>query len=183
MRLNTFLILVILVSVSVPVTDGYTVNVIDPLFNEGWNLISGTGYYPDETVYVKCHRGGTEYIDLGSAKVNQEGSWTLYFSIEGLEYWPNELGPEYIWMNILSSQGSSKKIFASVSEGSDPSIFPSKEYFDIPTVRETRIISDVLWKIYVKPDFSSILYKGIPINRVAQDRRIIKNLHFRVRDK
>lgn len=159
----------------------YEVNTNEPLYEEGWNRVTGLKYMEGETITVKIHRGGSSYIELGSTKVDKNGEWALYFKLEGIEYWPLGESRGKAWINVFSSSGPVVKFITSVSTGKDANIFPPRDYFQPIVISKNKIIKDILWSIYLNPDVSSILYREVTADKIVEDRRLIKNLHFRVR--
>lgn len=159
----------------------YEVDTSEPLYEEGWNRVTGLKYSEGETITLKIHRGGSSYIELGSTKVDIDGKWVIYFKLEDLEYWPLGESRGKVWINVFSSLGPVVKFISPVSTGIDVNIFPPRDYFQPIVQSENKIIKDILWKLYVNPDVSSILYREVSVNKIVEDRRLIKNLHFRVR--
>ena len=182
-RTALFVYLGILLLVTVPTVTARSINVNEPIHRIGWNLISGTGYYQDETIDVKCEQSASHFINLGTVKADNDGSWLLYFSIEDINYWPVEAGESRILITVFSSRGIPKKIFMDVSDDIDRSVYPPRDYFQTPIHSQTRIINDILWMIYVNPDVSSTMYREVSMDRIVQNRLLFKNLHHKMRDK
>jgi hypothetical protein len=160
-----------------------SVNFNEPFYRNGWNIISGTGYDEGETIIVRCDRGQGQYVDLGTTKANESGAWSMYFLIVDIDYWPIGLGEEHIRINVLSSEGPLLRYNLAVANGSDPSIYPPRDYFETPIKSKTWMIKGILWKIYANPNISSILYRDVSIDMIYGNRHIIKNFHFMLRDK
>jgi len=178
-----FIFSVLLLSASIPTTTASNVDVDNTVHRLGWNLISGSGYYVDETITITCERSTTQFVNLGTVKAGEDGSWLLYFSIEEIDYWPIESGEHRILIIVSSSRGIPKKLFLPVSDDLDRSVFPPRGYFKTPVYPENRIKSDILWSQYIYPDVSSILYKEVFMKQVLNERRFYKNLHYDMRDR
>jgi hypothetical protein len=170
-------------SFSISTVMARSVNFNEPIYRNGWNIISGTGYNEGETVTARCDRGQSQYIDLGTTRANESGAWFMYFMIDDIDYWPIGIGEERIRINVFSSEGPLFRYNLVVVNGSDPNIYPPRDYFETPIKSETWRIKGVLWKIYVNPNISSIIYREVSIDRIVNYRHMIKNYHLTLRDK
>ena len=177
-----FILLVVLLSANIPTTRASNVDFTEPIHKLGWNLISGSGYYEGETITLKFENSTSQYVDIGTVKAGEDGSWLLYFSIEDINYWSVESGEYRILIIVFSSRGIPKRLFLSVSDDLDRSIFPPRGYFKTPVYPENRIISDILWKQYIYPDVSSSLYREVFMKRVLTEWQFYKNMHYNMRD-
>lgn len=157
------------------------VNIDEPVHANGWNIISGTGFIEGETITIKCEHSPNQYTDLGAVVVDIDGTWKLYFSIENIDYWPVDMGESRIMLTVTSSRGLPVRLFLRVIDDMDLNIYPPRDYLYTKVIAKNKVVKDILWKIYIRPDISSNLYREITMEKIILNRQLNKNLHYRIR--
>ncbi|MBN2334365.1 hypothetical protein JXL21_02320 [Candidatus Bathyarchaeota archaeon] len=157
------------------------------LYKEGWNVVSGSNYYPGLTVKATISKGGGKDLTLGETVVGKNGKWTIYFTLEGKNYLVEP--PGAVIFSIKTSAGLKYSNWIGLIDGSDPSIKPPEDSGSgagkdaLKQLRKSEKINGFLSAVYPDAGYSSKIYQSIFLYNMSRGFRDTLSIHYRIRDK